>query len=176
VVEVLVAAALIAVGMCGVLAISARSAHTLRATQAAAASSLVLQQRIEVIRNKPWPEISNEKTLRDLLRTPMESEREIPDPDMIEYVKVIAPTISAAGTLQEGAFFSVWRQHGNAYIESRGDFANEPTLLFASYVTWTDKDGRHLRNLRTLVCRAGLTRSGVFGSSLGSSGTGFPSP
>jgi hypothetical protein len=176
VVEVLVAAALISFGMCGVLAISAKSAHTLRATQVAAASSLVLQQRIETIRGKPWPEISNEKALRDLLRTPMESEKEIPDPDLIEYVKVFVPQINAAGALEEGASFSVWRQHSTAYIESRGDFGNEPTLLFASYVTWCDKDGRHLRHLRTLVCRAGLTRSGVFGSSLGNPGVGFPSP
>jgi len=91
-------------------------------------------------------------------------------------VKVCVPQINAAGTLEEGASFSVWRQHGTAYIESRGDFGNEPTLLFASYVTWCDRDGRHLRYLRTLVCRAGLTRSGVFGSSLGNPGVGFSSP
>jgi len=176
VVEVLVAAALISLGMCGVLTISAKSTQILRAAQIAAASSLILQQRIETIRGRPWPEISNENALRDLLRTPMESEKEIPDPDLIEYVKVLVPTTNAAGQIVEGASFAVWRQHGTAYIESPGDFGNEPTLLFASYVTWTDKDGRHLRNLRTLVCRAGLTRSGVFGSSLGNPGAGFLSP
>jgi hypothetical protein len=174
VVEVLVASVLIAVGLCGILAMNAKSAHTLRATRVAAASSLVLQQRIETIRGKPWPEISNANALRNLMRTPMESEREIPDPDVIEYVKVCVPTINAAGELGEGASFSVWRQRGTAYIEAVGDFGNEPTLLFASYVTWCDNHGRHLRHLRTLVCRAGLTRSGVFGSSLGNPGVGFP--
>ena len=32
---------------------------------------------------------------------------------------------------------------------------------------YMDPDGKHLRTLRTIVCRSGLTRNGIFGSRIG---------
>ena len=163
----MIATALVSVGLGSIAAMAAKTMHTLRSTQQVAASSHVLQQRIETIRGKPWPEISNAAALALLLREPTESEGEFPEGSLAERITVRVPDTAAANLAADARSFTVRRQHGVAHADDGGDFGDEPMLLFESLVTWRDADGEHERKLRTVVCRTGLTRSGVFGSALG---------
>ena len=167
IVEVMIAAALVGVGLGSIAAMAAKTLRTLRSTRQVVVSSHVLQQRIETIRGKAWPEISNASALALLMKTPTESERELTDWNPIENVTVRVPDSSAGNFVPDSRSFTVRRQRGTAHIDQNGDFGGEPTLLFENFVTWRDSDGEHERKLRTIVCRAGLTRSGVFGSALG---------
>jgi Tfp pilus assembly protein PilE len=175
IVEVLVSALLILTGLASIMAMNAKSIHTLRSTQQALASSLMLQQRVETIRRKVWPEISNATALAALMQAPTESEKELSALGLTESVKVTVPEVSAEGFVEGPRSFSVRRQRGVARVEVAGDFGQEPTLLFTSMITWQDAHGPHQRQLRTVICRAGLTRSGIFGSELGCRGAGVSS-
>ncbi|MEA3213652.1 MAG: hypothetical protein QOE70_6709 [Chthoniobacter sp.] len=166
IIEVLVATLVILVGLCSILAMNARSMHTLRSTRQAAASSQMLQQRIETLRSKAWPEISNSTALATLMKTATESEAELGDPALLEWITVSVPDTTTGSVLGDRSF-SVRRQRGNVRIEEAGDLGSEPTLLIDTSITWRDMDGSHERQLRTILCRAGLTRSGIFGSALG---------
>lgn len=167
-IEVLVAALLVAIGLGSVLTMNVKTMRTLRATRQAAASSQLLQQRVEAIRGRAWPEVSTAAALALLMQSPTESEKELADAGVIELIEVSVPEAAAAGRPAAGArSFSIRRQRGTARIVEAGDFAQEPTLLFEDSVAWRDVDGEHERRLRTIVCRAGLTRSGIFGSALG---------
>jgi hypothetical protein len=172
--EVLAAAALIALAMGSIMAINTHAVHTLRATRQAAASSQVLQQRVEMIRAKPWPQVSSSTALTQLMSAPTESEKELTDAHMTETLKVIVPVASANGPTASATSFSVRRQDGVASPDRDLDLGAQPTLLFEGTLTWRDVHGVHARTLRTMICRAGLTRSGIFGSPLGRAGGSAP--
>jgi hypothetical protein len=175
-VEVLISAALIFVCLGGILTVNTKSLHTLRATQQAAASSQILQQRIETVRTLPWPEMSNSTALAAMLQEPTQSEKQIPDLNLSEIIRVTVPQMTSTGFV-EGASFTVRREGSTVWVETANDFRKEPTLLFSSVVSWRDSHGRHERQLKTIVCRAGLTRSGIYGSVLGCRGPGAaPAP
>ena len=172
--EVLAAAALIALAMGSIMAINTHAVHTLRATRQAAASSQVLQQRVEMIRAKPWPQVSSSTALAQLMSVATESEKELTDAHMVETLKVIVPVASADGPIASATDFTVRRQDGTATPDRNLDLGARPTLLFEGTLTWRDVHGVHVRTLRTMVCRAGLTRSGIFGSPLGRAGGSAP--
>lgn len=173
--EVLVAAFLIALAMGSIMTINTHAVHTLRATRQAAASSQVLQQRVEMIRSKPWPEVSNSTSLQALMSMPTESEKELTDAQMAETVTVTVPAPSSDGPTASATSFSIRRQNGVATVGAPADFGAQPALLFDGMLTWHDVHGLHQRSLRTMICRAGLTRSGIFGSPLGRAGGPAPS-
>lgn len=172
--EVLAAAALIAIAMGSIMAINTHAVHTLRATRQAAASSQVLQQRVEMIRARPWPEVSSSDALTQIMSIPTESEKELTDAHMTETLKAIVPVASANGPTDSATTFSVRRQDGSAAADHALDLGAQPTLLFEGTLTWRDVHGVHARTLRTMICRAGLTRSGIFGSPLGRAGGSAP--
>jgi type II secretory pathway pseudopilin PulG len=173
--EVLVAAFLIALAMGSIMAINTHAVQTLRATRQAAASSQVLQQRIEMVRGKPWPEVSSSAALQVLMSTATESEKELTDAQMIETVKVTVPVPSPNGPTAGATAFSVRRQNGVASADIPLDLGVQPALLFEGSLTWHDPHGLHRRFVRSMICRAGLTRSGIFGSPLGRAGGNTPS-
>ncbi len=150
IVEVLVAALLIFLALGSTLAMNTRSIHVLRSTRQAVASSQMLQQRIEAIRNKPWPEISNATALAKLMRVPTDSESELADNACTEFISISVP--DALGGEAAGArAFSLMRQRGIVTVTEDGQDVHKPQQ----------------RLLRTILCRSGLTRSGLFGSTLG---------
>ena len=165
--EVLIAALLICIALGGILEMNTRSIHILRSTRQVAASSLILQQRMEMIRARPWPEISNSTALAQLMGAATDSEAELADAGCMESIKVSVAETSAAGTVDGGRYFTILRQRGTAEVQDAADFGKQSTLLFEDWVTWRDLHGVHERKLRTIICRAGLTRSGIFGSPLG---------
>jgi Tfp pilus assembly protein PilV len=172
--EVLVAALLIALAIGSIMTMNVKAFHVLRASRMAAAGSQVLQQRIEVIRDRTWAEVSNSSAIVSLLSQPADSEVELADPEFIETMKVTVPQPGPSGLAETARSFTVQRIHGRATASQVDDFSREPTLFFEGTVTWHDHSGAHVRNLRTAVCRIGLTRSGVAGSVLGRVGAAGP--
>lgn len=165
-VEVLVAALMIFLALGGILAMNTRSIHLLRSTRQALATSQMLQQRIESIRNKPWPEISNATALTSLMRSPLDSEKELADDSFTEFLTLSVP--DALGSEAAGArAFSLERRRGVVTVTEDADLGAEPMLLVNASLQWRGLHGTQQRMLRTVVCRTGLTRSGVFGSTLG---------
>jgi Tfp pilus assembly protein PilV len=174
--EVMVAASLIALSIGSIAAMNVRSFHILRASREAAASSQVLQQRIEMIRDRSWAEVSSSAAMAALLAAPAESEAELTDAGFIETMTVTVPEASASGPVESSRAFKVRRSRGTVVVKQAEDFSAEPTLFFEGSVTWTDHSGPHQRSLRTVVCRIGLTRGGVVGSVVGRPGTGKSGP
>jgi Tfp pilus assembly protein PilV len=165
--EVMVSALLITVGLGSILAINARTVHTLRATRQAAVASQILQQRVETLRDKPWPQIASAAALAHTMATPTESESELAEGKVDEVLNISPAVPSATGPAKGAHSFQVRRKDGAVQIEQDDDLSKEATLLVSSSVTWKDPSGVHQRSLRTIICRAGLTRSGIFGSGLG---------
>ena len=165
-VEVLVAALLIFLALGSTLAMNTRSIHVLRSTRQAVASSQMLQQRIEAIRNKPWPEISNATALAKLMRVPTGSESELADKACTEFISVSVPD-ALGGDLAGARAFSLTRQRGFVTVTEDGDLGAESMLLVNVTLQWRDVHAPQQRTLRTILCRNGLTRSGVFGSTVG---------
>jgi len=166
-VEVLVSSLLICIGLGSILAINTKTVHTLRATRQAAVASQVLQQRVEALRDTPWPQMASSEALAQLMDTPTESECELAGGKVDEILSVSSIAPSATGPTQGVDSFRVRRKDGVVSVELAGDLNKEASVLIVSTVTWKDPSGAHTRNLRTIICRAGLTRSGIFGSGLG---------
>lgn len=169
--EVMVSAALVAVGMGSVLSMSAQSIQTLRATRQMAAASQVGQQRIEDLRGRLWPEMSSVTALEKVMRMPTASEAEVGDPRLIEYLTVSALNTATGASQVRAAAIRLRREEDKVYVESGGDFGAEPTLLVESVVVWRGRAGVQRRSMRAVISRVGLTRSGVFGSAVGRPGT-----
>lgn len=161
-VEVLVAALLIFMSLGGIFAMNARSVHILRSTRQVTASSLMAQQRLETLRSRPWPAFSNSLALATLLESPTESESELADAEPVETVTVAIPGGSGAESS-----FSVQRRGKVVRTTAMGDLSDEPVLLVTARVQWRELQGVRERARRTVIYRSGLTRSGIFGSTLG---------
>src|SRR5205085_1387321 len=56
--EVLASAVVILLGLGAIFGMNAQSLQILRKTQQAAAASQILQERLETMRTRPWPEVS----------------------------------------------------------------------------------------------------------------------
>lgn len=160
-VEVLVAVLLIAMGLGSVLTMNVRSMQALRTARQAGAASQILQQRIEMLRDRPWPDVASAASLTRMLQTPTASESELADAGFEESMSVSVPGSD------RGESFQVVRQYGGARALGQGDFRTEQSLRYETSVRWTDSTGPHERTLRTVITRFGLTRSGLFGNLAG---------
>ena len=167
IIEVLVASLLIMMGLGGVFAINARCMHLLRSTRQVTASSQMLQQRMEIFRSKAWPEIANAAALQVLMSTGTESEKELADADVVETVSISVPPTVEAVEQDKVRSFSVVRQRGQASVYEAADLSGEPLLLFEVLLTWRGVQKEQQRRQRTMICRTGLTRSGIFGCAFG---------
>jgi Tfp pilus assembly protein PilV len=167
IIEVLVAALLIIMGLGGVFAINARCMHLLRSTRQVTAGSQVLQQRMEMLRSRPWPEISNAVALQTLLSSSTESEKELADAGVVETVNVTIPPTVEAVRQEKVRSFSVVRRRGQARVLEDEDLGDQPLLLFEIILTWRGVQKEQQRRQRAMICRTGLTRSGIFGSAFG---------
>jgi Tfp pilus assembly protein PilV len=175
IIELLVSAVLIALAVGSIMSMNTQSMHTLRDSHLAAAGSQVLQQRVEMMRALAWPDISNSPALSELMATATESEREMAEANLTEKLTVTVPADTTGPAVNGASSFSLVRHKGVVTGGAAGDFTAQPTLLFEGAVSWTDSTGAHARSLRTVICRDGLTRAGIFGSSLGRAPRSGPS-
>lgn len=175
-VEVMLSTLLVCVGIGSIMAMNTRSFHTLRAARQAAAASQILQERVESMRERPWAEIASSDAIARLMDQPTKSARELlSDRAAVETITIAVVEASASGPQPGARWFRVKRERHSARVEAEGDFTAAPTLFVNGEVTWRDFGKPQVRTFRTVICRAGLTRSGIFGSAIGRR-TATPSP
>jgi Tfp pilus assembly protein PilV len=167
IIEVMIAALLIGLATGSIMSINAHSLRILQSSHYAAAASQVLQQRVEMLRRATWPELSNDIALSKLMANATESEVELTPNEVSETLTLTVPTDPPAAPQAGSTTVSMSRNHGTVSVVQTGDLGAQPSLLVESAIVWKDLTGVHQRSLRTVLCRAGLTRNGVFGSSIG---------
>jgi type II secretory pathway pseudopilin PulG len=173
-VELLVAILLISMTMATIATTYARTAKILRASREIAAASQVLQQRIEMVRARPWTELASSRNLAAVMGIPTDSEAELADTGLVETIRATVPKSSSSGLVETDQYFALTRREGSASVDQAGEFLSEPTLLLEGSVTWKGSYGVRHRYLRTVISRNGLTRSGIVGTVLGRPGTHTP--
>ncbi len=169
--EVMVCILLIVLSMGSILMMNLRSAKILRASREVAAASQMLQQRVEMARDRSWSEVASSQALAALMQTATDSEPEMSASNVSERMTVTVPKATADGLVETDRSMSILRSAGKVSVEKSGDFTAEPTLLFEGTATWRDTAGVHQRVLRTVICRFGLTRSGIVGTVIGRPGS-----
>src|ERR1700679_437848 len=96
IVEVLLSSVLIFIGLGSIFEMNTHSIELLRATHLTAASTQMMQERVETIRGKAWPEISNSTALAILMQTPAQSESEMSAPALTETITMSVPQTASA--------------------------------------------------------------------------------
>ena len=167
IVEVLLSSVLIFIGLGSIFEMNTHSIELLRATHLTAASTQMLQERAESIRSKAWPEMSNARALAILMQTPAQSEGEMSAPALTETITMSAPQTVNGQIIPNGKSFQAQRQKGQVRILQDADLGSAPLLLADILLTWGSLPHVQKREMRVIICRTGLTRSGIFGSAFG---------
>ncbi|MDR3406084.1 MAG: hypothetical protein P4L99_26595 [Chthoniobacter sp.] len=166
IIEVLTSALLIFLGLGAIFAMNTQSLQILRSTRLLANGSQVLQERMETMRNHPWPEVANAPALAKLMQTPAPSQAELGDASLVEMVTVSIP--DTPGTPKaDNSTFKIRRRNNTVDVVQSADLTAQPLLLVEMTITWQEKQETKQRQLRTIIGRTGLTRSGIFGSAFG---------
>jgi hypothetical protein len=166
IIEVLASALLIFLGLGGIFAMNTQSLEILRSTRLLANGSQVLQERLESFRNHQWPEVANSQALADLFAAPTPSEQELGGAELVESIVVSIPE-TPGSPKPDNSSFSLRRRRGIVQVVQAGDLTAQPLLLVDIKLTWKERQNTKERELKTIVGRTGLTRSGIFGSAFG---------
>ncbi len=166
IIEVLASALLIFLGLGAIFAMNTQSLEILRSTRLLANGSQVLQERMETMRTRPWPEVANATALATLWRTPAPSERELGGASLTETVIVSVPD-TPGGRNVDNTVFKIQRRNGTVTVQRPADLTAQPLLLVDLTIAWQERQQTKQRQLRTIIGRSGLTRSGIFGSAFG---------
>lgn len=127
----------------------------------------MLQQRIELLRSRSWTEIATGPGLVRVMAAATDSEKELLPHDARETLAVSPVLPSEVGPTAGPQPLKVTRQQQSAKLEFESDLTAEPMLMFTATVSWVDPRGPRERSIRSIICRAGLTRNGIVGSRLG---------
>jgi len=165
-VEVLASALLIFLGLGAIFAMNTQSLQILRSTRLLANGSEVLQERMETMRSHPWPEVANAAALAQLFQAPAPSQSELLDANLTETVRVSIPDMPGVAKTDNSAF-QLRRRNNKVDIVRSADLTAQPLLLVEMTISWQEKGETKQRQLKTIIGRTGLTRSGIFGSAFG---------
>jgi hypothetical protein len=175
IIEVLASALLIFLGLGGIFAMNTQSLEILRSTRLLANGSQVLQERMETLRTLPWPEVADAQALAEsVYATPAPSAAEFGSTNLVETVIVSVPNTPGQPSPDSNTF-GLRRKSGVVHIMQAGNFTSQPLLLVDMTLTWQDRENSKQRELKTIIYRSGLTRSGIFGSAFGRPATMTPS-
>ncbi|EDY17980.1 hypothetical protein CfE428DRAFT_4410 [Chthoniobacter flavus Ellin428] len=166
IIELLASALLIFMGLGAIFAMNTESLRILYSTRMLANGSQVLQERMEAMRNHPWPEVANAQALARLFQTPTSSQGDLGSTSVTELVTVSIPDTPDAPKTDNSSF-QVRRHNGTVTVVQSADLTAQPLLLVDMSIIWQEHDGTKQRALRTIIGRTGLTRSGIFGSAFG---------
>jgi hypothetical protein len=166
IIEVLASALLIFLGLGAIFAMNTQSLEILRSTRLLASGSQVLQERMETLRNLPWPEVANSQALAQIYATPAPSQADLANASLVESVVVTVPSTPGAPNPPSNSF-SLRRKNGTVHILQSADLTGQPLLLVDMILTWQERTNTKQRELRTIIYQNGLTRSGIFGSAFG---------
>jgi len=172
--EVLASAVVILLAVGAIFGMNAQSLQILRRTQQAAAASEILQERIEAMRTASWPDISRGATAAGLWAAPAHSAPDLADAAPVETLTV-SPASSPSLVTLNTASFRVERRAGKVKVIQNADLSPERLVLVEVSIAWRERRGIQQRQLRTLIARSGLTRSGIFGSAFGRAEASAPS-
>jgi hypothetical protein len=117
--------------------------------------------------------VANAQALAQLYATPAPSEAELSTANLVETVVVSIP-VTPGTPKPSGGTFSLRRKKGVVQVVQSGDLTAQPLLLVDMNLTWQERGQTKQRELKTIIGRAGLTRSGIFGSVFGRPPTGNP--
>lgn len=161
-------ALLIFIGLGAVFNLNTRSLQILRQSRQYATASQILQERIEMMRAQPWPQISRAQSLATLMQTPASSSRDLADAEPFEELFVTLPQTPGDPTpTAKVPVLTVRRAHNEVQVVSDGDLSTAPVLLVEADVSWVVGGQTRRRSIRTVIARNGLTRAGIFGSIVG---------
>jgi Tfp pilus assembly protein PilV len=167
IIEVLASALLIFLGLGGIFAMNTQSLEILRSTRLLANGSQILQERVETLRSLPWPEVANSQAVSNTVYSaPAPSAAELSKADLVETIIFSVPSTPGQPSPDNNTFV-IRRKNGAVRVLQAGDFTSQPLLLVDMTVSWQDRSSTKQRQLRTIICRDGLTRSGIFGSAFG---------
>ncbi len=173
--EVLASVSLILLGLSAIFGMNAQSLQVLRRAQQIGAATQVLQERIETLRTTPWPQISRGATLASLWSRPTEGAADLADASPTE-ILTIEPSPSPGVPAPAASRISLERRNGKVSLLQNADLNAEVLLLVELKIQWREQQSTRERILRTIIGRDGLTRSGVFGSAFGRTGSGEEEP
>ncbi len=167
IIEVLASALLIFLGLGAIFAMNTESLEILRSTRLLANGSQVLQERMETLRSLPWPDVASAESLaKSVYATPAPSAGELANANLVETVICSIPSTPGEPT-PDSTIFALRRQGGRVRVTQAGDLTAQPLLLVDMNLTWQERGLTKQRELKTILYRSGLTRSGIFGSAFG---------
>ena len=166
IIEVLASALLFFLGLGGIFSINTQSLRILRMTRQFATASQILQERVEMFRQRPWPQLTQAESLAQLYQTAAPSARDLADASPTERVLVTVPATPGRAP-EKRELLEIQRQAGRVTVIQAADLSREPLLQIETRITWRGLNGSHERRLKAIVGSRGLTRAGLFGSAFG---------
>ena len=101
-----------------------------------------------------------------MFQAPAPSQAELGDATVTENVVVSIP-VTPGNPKPDNSSFTLRRVNGTVNVVQSADLTAQPLLLVDLTVTWQERGQTKQRELKTIIGRAGLTRSGIFGSAFG---------
>lgn len=166
IIEVLASALLIFLGLGAIFAMNTQSLRILYSTRMLANGTQILQERMEAMRNHPWPEVADAPALAALFQTSASSEGDLGSANITELVTVSIPDTPGTPKVDNSSF-QLRRHDGKVDVVESADLTAQPLLLVDLTISWREHGETKQRELRSIIGRTGLTRSGIFGSAFG---------
>jgi Tfp pilus assembly protein PilV len=165
--EAVVAVAVSMIGLGGVMMMNAQQLKLVSSTRESNAASWALQDRLELLRNVSWGNLTNAESLKLALANVPECARMLPN--YTERVTLVKATEAESATTPK---LVIERTNGQAKTVSTGSgLSTGKELKVDVLVSWTGKGGRHReRSYTSIISDSGITRTNMPGFG-GPSGT-----
>ena len=156
IVEALAAAMVIGLFMGGLFEMNALNVRTMRSGKETVAASLVLQERLDQIRNSSWAKVSDATSLQSVLGTAALSSTVLPG--FTEQITVSA--YPAASPAPVPAVVTRAANGATAIVSSNGALAKLPAVRADVTITWrsSPKATIRTRTLCTIIAEGGIVR------------------
>ncbi len=155
-VETLAAAMIIGLFMGGLLQLNAFNARSIRAARETVAASLVLQERLDQIRNTTWNKVSDAAIVQSMLNTPAASSAGLPQ--LAEQVTISA--YAATAPTPAPAVVTRAANGTTTIVSSNPALSAQKTVRADVTITWRSSPMAKTRTraLSTIIAEGGITR------------------
>lgn len=156
IVEALAAAMIIGLFMGGLFEMNALNLRTIRAGKETVAASLVLQERLDQVRNTTWANVSLAAHLQTILNAPAASASALPQ--LSEQITVSA--YPATAPMPPSAVVTRAANGATAVVSSNPDLSELPTVRADVTITWrsSPRAKTRTRTLSTIIAEGGILR------------------
>jgi prepilin-type N-terminal cleavage/methylation domain-containing protein len=164
-VEVVVATALVTLGLSGIYAMQGQTLQVMRSARDSGSASQLLQQRIEDLRMCNYADVTKSAGLVFLMNGSggkMDSEDELAHLRNLRESVTIS-TYARAGVTPVPAeqAFTVTRTNGVATASTALDLSAQTQVMVRLGVTWSDRSKSHRREFTTVMSRGGVSPRGI---------------